>query len=60
MSGTVHIGVKVCKMDSEICRLVNDLGFSLCAVPSVYHVVAISGNRKKSEMRVSTDLVCCY
>jgi len=37
----------------------NDLGFSLCAVPFVCHVVAISENRKKSEMKVKTDLVCC-
>jgi len=60
VSGMVHTGVKVYKMDSEICRLVNDLGFSLCATPSVYHVVVISRNRKKSEMGVSTNLVCCY
>ena len=36
----------------------NDLGFSLCAVPSVCHVVATSDNRKRSEMGVSADLVC--
>ena len=33
----------------------NDLGFSLCTVPSVCHVVATSDNRKKSEMRVSAS-----
>ena len=35
--------------------LLNDLGFSLYAVPSVCHVVATSDGRKKSEMEVSTD-----
>ena len=60
LSGVVHTGVKVHKMDSEICGLVNDLGFSLCAVLSVYYVVVISENGKKSRMEVSTDLVCCY
>jgi len=33
----------------------NDLGFSLCAVPSVCCVVATSDNGKKSEMEVSAD-----
>jgi len=33
----------------------NDLGFSLCAAPSICHVVAISDGRKKSEMGMSTD-----
>jgi len=33
----------------------NDLGFSLCAVPSVCHVVATSDERKKSEIEVSAD-----
>jgi len=36
----------------------NDLGFSLCAVPFVCHVVATSDDKKKSEMEVSADLVC--
>ena len=53
MSGIVHTGMKVCRMD-----LWNDLGFSLCAVPSVCCIVTTSDNRKKSEMRVSADLVC--
>jgi len=35
----------------------NDLGFSLCAAPSVCHVVATSDVREKSEMGVSADLV---
>ena len=35
----------------------NDLGFSLCAVPSVCHMVATSDDREKSEMGVSADLV---
>ena len=42
--------MKICKMD-----LWNDLGFSLCAVVSVCHVVTISNRRKKSEIEVSTD-----
>ena len=33
----------------------NDLGFSLCAVPSVCHIVTISNKRKKSEMEVDID-----
>ena len=37
----------------------NNLGFSLYAVPSVYCIVMISENRKKSEMEMSTNLVCC-
>ena len=36
----------------------NDLGFSLCTALSVCHVVATSENRKKSEMGLSTDMVC--
>jgi len=33
----------------------NDLSFSLCAAPSVCHMVTTSDDRKKSEMRVSAD-----
>ena len=33
----------------------NNLGFSLCAALSVYHIVATSDDGKKFEMRVSTD-----
>jgi len=33
----------------------NDLGFSLCAAPSVCHMVATSDDGKKFEMGVSTD-----
>jgi len=33
----------------------NNLGFSLCAVPSVCHVVATSDDREKSKMGVSAD-----
>jgi len=32
----------------------NNLGFSLCAVPLICHVVATSDDKKKSEMGVST------
>ena len=55
MSSMVHTRVKVCKMDS-----LNDLGFSLYAVLSVCHIVTILDKRKKSELGVSADLVCCY
>jgi len=33
----------------------NNLGFSLCAILSICHVVAISDGRKKSGKEVSTD-----
>ena len=33
----------------------NDLGFSLCAAPSVCHMVATSDDGKKSKMEVSAD-----
>ena len=36
-------------------NLWNNLGFSLYAVPSVYYMVTTSDERKKSEMKVSTD-----
>jgi len=36
-------------------ELLNDLGFSLYAVPFVCCVVATSDKRKKSEIEVSTD-----
>ena len=49
----VHTMVEVCRMD-----LWNDLGFSLCAMPSVCCIVTISDDRKKSKMEVSADLVC--
>jgi len=42
-------------MDSELCGLWNNLGFSLCAVPSVCHMVVISEDREKSKIGVSTD-----
>ena len=60
LSDVVHTGVKVCKMDSEIYRLMSNLSFNLCAILSVCCIVMISGNRKKSKMEVSTDLVCYY
>ena len=50
MLGAVHTGVEVYKMD-----LWNDLGFSLCAVPSVCHMITTLDKRKKSKMGVSTD-----
>ena len=36
-------------------NLWNNLGFSLYAAPSVYHIVAISDDGEKSKMEVSTD-----
>jgi len=33
----------------------NNLGFSLCAAPSVCHVVATSDDGEKSEMGVSAE-----
>jgi len=50
VSGAVHTGVKVCKS-----ILQNDLGFSLCAVPSVCCVVTTPDDGKKSEMELSAD-----
>ena len=40
--------------------LLNDLGFSLYTTLPVCYVVTTSDNRKKSKIRVSTDLVCHY
>jgi len=60
VSGMVYTVMKVYKMDSEICGLINDLGFSLCAVLSVCHMIVISRNGKKSKMGVSTNLVCYH
>jgi len=50
MSGMVHTGVEVCGMD-----LWNDLGFSLCAIQSVCHMVATSDDGEKSKMEISAD-----
>ena len=38
----------------------NDLGFSLYAMLSVCHMVVTSDGREKSEIEVSTDLICCH
>jgi len=43
----------------DVQTYLNDLGFSLYAVPSICHMVTTSDDRKKSEMGVSADLVCC-
>ena len=50
LSSIVHTRVEVYRMD-----LWNDLGFSLCAVPSVCPMVATSDDGKKSKMEVSAD-----
>jgi len=59
MSGTVHTGVEVHRMDSEMSKLVKQpwlqLGFSLCAAPSVCHMVATSDIGKKSKIGVSAE-----
>ena len=47
--------MEVRRINSEISRLWNDLGFSLCAAPSICRVVATSDNKKKSEMEVSAN-----
>ena len=36
-------------------NLWNNLGFSLCAIPSVCYIVTTSDKRKKSKIEVSTD-----
>jgi len=51
----VHTGVEVHEMDSEMSRLGNNLGFSLYAALSVFHVVATSDDRKRSKIGVSAD-----
>ena len=50
MSGAVHTGVEVCRMD-----LWNDLGFSLCTAPSVYYMVTTSDEGEKVRVGVSTN-----
>ena len=55
MSGMVHTGVEVCRMDSEMSGLVDDLGFSLYAALSVCCVVATSDEGEKVQVGVSTD-----
>ena len=46
----VHTGVEVYRID-----LWNDLGFSLCATPSVCHMVTTSDDREKSKLEMSAD-----
>ena len=55
MSGAVHTGVEVYRMDSEMSRLVEQpwLQLMCCTI----HVVATSDDGKKSEMEVSADLL---
>jgi len=50
LSGMVYTGVEVHRMD-----LWNNLGFSLCAAPSVCHVVATSDDEEKVRVGGSTD-----
>ena len=49
------LGWKSAEWTQRCVDLWNDLGFSLCAVPSVCHMVATSDDREKSEMGVSAD-----
>ena len=55
MSGIVHTGVKVHRIDSEWADLWNNLSFSLYTAPSVCHVITTSDDGKKSKMEVSAD-----
>jgi len=52
---SLHWGCKSTRWTWRCADLWNDLGFSLCAVLSVYYMVAISNRRKESEMEVSID-----
>jgi len=49
------LGWKSVEWTRRWADLWNDLGFSLCAAPSVCHMVATSDDGKKFEMGVSTD-----
>jgi len=53
------LGWKSTRWAWSCADLWNDLGFSLCAAPSVCCMVATSDDREKSKMEVSTDLVYC-
>ena len=48
-------GWKSMEWTQKWADLWNDLGFSLCAIPSVYHMVATSDERKKVQVEVSTN-----
>ena len=45
-------------MTRRYMDLWNNLGFSLCTVPSVCYMVTTSNERKKFKMEVSTDGIC--
>ena len=53
---SLHWRWKSTRWAQSCIYLWNNLGFRLCAVLSVYHIVAILENRKKSEIGVSTDV----
>jgi len=56
VSGIVHTGGESPQEWTQRCvNLWNNLGFSLCAVPSVCCMVATSDDRKKSKIGVSAD-----
>ena len=58
LSDVVHTGDEsLRKWTQRYVNLWNDLSFSLCAVLSVYCMVAISNNKKKSKMGVNANLV---
>ena len=57
---SLHQGWRSTRWTQRCVDLLNDLNFSLCGVPSVCHMVTTSNNRKKSEIEVSTNLVCRY
>ena len=57
--GVVHIRAESSQNGlGDMWTFLNNLGFSLYAVPPVCCVVTTSNNRKKSEMGVSANLVC--
>ena len=59
LSGVVHIGMEVYRMDLEMSGLVERPWLQLmCCAICLLHGHKTSDDRKKSEMGVSADLVC--
>ena len=52
---SLYWGWNSTKWTQRCVNLWNDLGFSLCTVPSIYYVVTTSEKRKKSEMEMSAN-----
>jgi len=57
VSGAVHTGGESlsARLAQRCADLLNNLGFSLCAVLSVCHMVTTSDRRKKSKIEMSSD-----